>query len=424
MRKRYNKDDYIYEKEFSLDDFVPKSQEVLQEFICYLCKGVHIDPLFDACGHLFCSKCINYYMTRHDYCPITKKSYPVKMVAPIPLIKEFISRQIVKCMNRRDGCNWEGPLRLYNEHVYKQCSKLRVNCFNTDCKVKLLREDLAKHLGECPFRLTQCTNCNECFIFKELDKHYSSCPEIIIDCPQKCGKKFLRKKLKKHYETECENTELPCPYVKLGCLVRKQKKYLNEHVQASNIPHLLLASKYFGKIRKEILKEADGFVEKKMNEYNTKEVFDFIKKKITRVLGMGKHTTSLVFREGAINPSLFNSNIQKKTIFDEKNISKGIQVSGNIAKCLDYPPPSKHQFLFVDVDPSLMEGDVTFTWGVSLHMNSNWLGFGLCDKEQVLKNHMSFPLEEKNLTNHGLFIFTLDGYKWNANLKFHEKKKN
>ena len=62
MKRRYN-DDPHYRPKYSIEDFSHSIQSDLKDFICFLCKGVAIDPVIDNNGDLFCRECLSYYQT-------------------------------------------------------------------------------------------------------------------------------------------------------------------------------------------------------------------------------------------------------------------------------------------------------------------------------------------------------------------------
>ena len=66
MKRRYN-DDPHYRPKYSIEDFSHSIQSDLKDFICFLCKGVAIDPVIDNNGDLFCRECL---ASSHQHYPI------------------------------------------------------------------------------------------------------------------------------------------------------------------------------------------------------------------------------------------------------------------------------------------------------------------------------------------------------------------
>ena len=42
-----------YKKSLELDDFLPESRLVIDEYYCTLCKGIYMHPTVDDCGHVY-----------------------------------------------------------------------------------------------------------------------------------------------------------------------------------------------------------------------------------------------------------------------------------------------------------------------------------------------------------------------------------
>jgi hypothetical protein len=53
--------------------------------------------------------------------------------------------------------------------------------------------------------------------FENLEYHNKICPNIPVDCSNKCGLKIPLNKLKYHIAEECNNTIVECPFNLVGC---------------------------------------------------------------------------------------------------------------------------------------------------------------------------------------------------------------
>ena len=89
----------------------------------------------------------------------------------------------------------------------------------------IMRKDLDKHLEKhCPNRDLKCVNCGHKGLYAHMTKvHDSICEMKRIPCSNSgCTKTIQRRNAKRHLE-ECDYSEIPCKYQRLGCEVRMRK---------------------------------------------------------------------------------------------------------------------------------------------------------------------------------------------------------
>ena len=76
----------MYKRFLQVDDFLEDSKQFLEEYTCPLCKGILFDARVDQCGHVFCSRCIEQYLTENDKCPVSEKPSSILTIFPIHFI--------------------------------------------------------------------------------------------------------------------------------------------------------------------------------------------------------------------------------------------------------------------------------------------------------------------------------------------------
>ena len=409
MKRRYN-DDPHYRPKYSIEDFSHSIQSDLKDFICFLCKGVAIDPVIDNNGDLFCRECLSYYQTTHNFSPVTNKQYPVKFAIGIPTIKQFLLKQMTRCPNRREGCRWEGPLKDNRNHVENECLKIKIICPNEGCGEKIIKENLHRHKEKCIYRKIRCEYCKKEIIVKNRKVHKEICPEMIVECPNNCKEKLKRKNIKEHIEKVCENTNLKCPFNSLGCPIQIQRKNMKQHITESFNNHLLSMAFNFQNTKQECIQIAQKIVDEQKNNPN---LLNYLKECIAIKLNVSDFQFKKLFDN--ILPEQITNHYKHQNIFDLKYINKGITVQGCNAKCVSNNN-NRYLYLFTTIDVSPRQGEKCFKWEILLSCKESFFALGLCDKKKVLENNLTFEPNKFN-DNHGSFLFSMNGYTWNANNK-------
>ncbi|XP_074618711.1 TNF receptor-associated factor 4-like isoform X2 [Acropora palmata] len=147
----------------------------------------------------------------------------------------------IKCPSRSRGCQWTGELSAKDDHL-SSCLHEIVSCTNENCDVKLQRKELQDHVTtKCDWRILRCEFCSVSHPVLQMEAHLEVCPKVPVTCPQKCGMKILREKVAVHKEKECVLVEISCPYSRLGCQKRFQRKEKTSHLQSCMQVHLDLA---------------------------------------------------------------------------------------------------------------------------------------------------------------------------------------
>ena len=142
------------------------------------------------------------------------------------------------------------------------CGYVVVACPN-NCKQswrKIMQKDLQYHLkAGCQKRPYRCEHCGEKGTFIQItSEHYQHCPELPLDCPNKCGAvKIKRMKVDQHRK-QCPLEAVDCPF---GCSATGlQRKDEAEHMEKNVVNHQLLMLKSWDKKMAVIAKNIDSLL--------------------------------------------------------------------------------------------------------------------------------------------------------------------
>eukprot|EP01017_Pseudomicrothorax_dubius_P027145 TRINITY_DN3091_c0_g1_i4.p1 TRINITY_DN3091_c0_g1~~TRINITY_DN3091_c0_g1_i4.p1 ORF type:complete len:132 (+),score=5.73 TRINITY_DN3091_c0_g1_i4:32-427(+) len=81
--------------------------EVPTDLKCPIHMGVFIDPLVDACGHIFCKKCLANCFRRKLECPISRRPLRHDRFNPARTVMTQVNSLRVYCVHR-GSCDWRG----------------------------------------------------------------------------------------------------------------------------------------------------------------------------------------------------------------------------------------------------------------------------------------------------------------------------
>ena len=107
----------------------------------------------------------------------------------------------------------------------------------------IMRKDLDKHLeNDCPNRDQKCEYCGKKGTYAHITQvHDSICERKTVSCPNAdCTKTIQRRNTKRHLE-ECDYSEIPCKYQKIGCGVKIMRKNMRTHEDNEDKLHLHIA---------------------------------------------------------------------------------------------------------------------------------------------------------------------------------------
>ena len=142
--------------------------------MCIICHEIIQSPMLTSCGHLFCYKCLK--LTREKQrCPVCRTTY---LRAPFKdeLHERKIKNLLVTCSNRRNGCQWKGPLGEAHSHIREaSCGHLPVCCPNLCSQTHISFECVEPHLAVCPEQVVLCEyadlGCTEQLKRKDIPQH-------------------------------------------------------------------------------------------------------------------------------------------------------------------------------------------------------------------------------------------------------------
>ena len=185
----------------------------------------------------------------------------------------------MKCEHSDKSCEWDGTVDQLESHLSK-CEYVPIYC--PKCSGKLMRKDLKTHLAnDCSNRDYECAYCGEEGTFASITQiHFKSCPMKEIPCPNvECKEVLKRKRMKWHVEN-CDLTEVPCKYRRVGCDVKLKRSAMPEHEENNDRIHLRMAlEKACLEEEKEITLSSERSITFKLTDYEQKrernEVFTF-----------------------------------------------------------------------------------------------------------------------------------------------------
>ena len=101
-----------------------------------------------------------------------------------------------------------------------------------------------EHEKECDARPIECSMCSETVKFRDAKDHLvTSCPKVVIPCPNSCNEHLTRGLLANHLKDDCPNQEIPCVFARFGCPNVSARKLLAQHeLDAIKDHHALLTN--------------------------------------------------------------------------------------------------------------------------------------------------------------------------------------
>ena len=257
------------------------------------------------CGKEFCRECIERIKQDNKPCPMCNKS-------EFTFLRHYgseryLNAQEVFCSRKKDGCEWKGKLKDYEQHLNESpapdnqldgCQFVEVECKH-ECGGWFQRRYIATHQDqECPERPYSCEHCDS--TFKDVtDIHYAECPKYPVTCPNECRyDPFERQEIEDHLEDDCPLTKVSCPLHYAGCEVELPRKDMPEHMK-DTVTHLALLANVTLSLTKENqeLKEKQRATEEKQRateEKQKKEVA--VLKEETQQLGLSLRGFPIDFR--------------------------------------------------------------------------------------------------------------------------------
>ena len=214
--------------------FLLKDPGLLEELKCPICLELVNDAKQTSCGHVFCAGCIKLL----NQCPVCRVE--CQIFADNRIMRQIRNLQ-VKCLNSKQGCEWQGDLGECDNHMTSKCSFAVIPC-PLECGVRGQRLKMKDHGDkECKLRPFPCPHCGREGVFDLITtSHYTICTSFPLPCPAGCRKTVKRGDMKHHLAT-CEEELVACEYSQIGCDSVLKRTNLNKHLQDEKDGHLAKA---------------------------------------------------------------------------------------------------------------------------------------------------------------------------------------
>ena len=423
----------LYNQFLQYELFTKESQKKIRNFVCPLCKGICNFPVvYSNNDKTYCNECIlKYYSIHHRY-PLSNSGTDESKPIPVRLVEDIIDKQLIFCKNKQIGCEFLGDVKSYREHILKECLKEKINCTLEGCKCIIYREFIKEHLETCEYRTIKCIYCKNEMKFNTINEHNSVCPKIEVECPLQCGLKILREDIENHINSICPKQKASCPFSKYGCgFTDKTRELVSKHLDQER-GHALVVIEYLNLMKSELGKKQEDLekrieaIEKGLSESNSnlaskvhteelvaiKSVNVEIKKEKGFFLGKKRNSEEdfleydkIKFDNEDIPMSKDNVNIVDNSFIKESDFI----IQGGQIKCISNN--IQHKFVFLNL---ALHTNKKTSWSIKIISKIQWLAIGVCDKEQVIKNKLTFePLDTEH--NHGCFLISSMGSVWNCN---------
>ena len=161
------------------------------------------------------------------------------------------------------------------ENQLTGCQFVEVGCVH-GCGERFQRRHIASHQkGVCPKRPYYCEYCHEYeSTFKDVtEDHYLDCEMYPVTCPNKCqGDFFKRQDMEKHVN-ECPLTEIHCPLHYAGCKERLPRKDMPDHM-SDTVTHMTLLATVTQSMQQNIedLKKENQELRQEVKELRTQKL--------------------------------------------------------------------------------------------------------------------------------------------------------
>ncbi|CAI8012060.1 TNF receptor-associated factor 5 [Geodia barretti] len=124
---------------------------------------------------------------------------------------------------------------------------------------KILRKNMKGHKLDCEHRPYRCRYCYmKRGTYKSItgkgesplqgECHYDVCGQYLLECPNKCGKKSIKRKNIPLHRERCPLEKLNCPFKYAGCSLPVLRKNMDRHCNKGVQNHLLLVAEAHQKL--------------------------------------------------------------------------------------------------------------------------------------------------------------------------------
>jgi len=236
---------------YDTDLFVNES--VAEKYFCVLCQAISKDPLETSCGHIFCKTCYKEYeQTSKPPVPCPTCRAPIEMTFVSQRLSREINNLKVKCGNEDSQCDWKGSLSDVKKHVINDCPYTFMVCkYCNDTGNPYRRMNKKKHYKICGKFPIVCQLCQMVIPRENYDNHINiECENILISCPNKCGRQIKKGELELHVSKSCVNRDVKCLYYHYGCNKTLKNADVKQHLKDDIINHLELKISYLERLTK------------------------------------------------------------------------------------------------------------------------------------------------------------------------------
>ena len=226
------------------------AEDVPDDYKCQHCHKVLRNPhLIQCCGGRCCESCLQELLRTKGKrkCPFcgdtTRQEFQHILDKPRT---QKINEMMICCTNYTVGCETVFPLQALKRHLDQKndegCGYIKVSC-TIKCGRRFYRKDLQNHLeNECRLREYTCQHdgcdCKDTYE-RVTGEHKRKCPHHPFDCPNRCGRRQIKRKdIPAHQET-CPKQPVDCPYRPAGCNMPLVREDVQRHLERSRDTHSL-----------------------------------------------------------------------------------------------------------------------------------------------------------------------------------------
>ena len=208
-------------------------EEPPEDCLCILCELlVRNARQTECCGRVLCEDCLEQYKKTvlTFKCPNCRSPLNGKHFKDIRTDRA-VQLTMVYCVNRAEGCVWQGKLGDLHSHLNKDCNHAETKC--PSCGDTMKRKRLENHQKkQCIKRYHHCPHCKVGGSFDHITTdHIQDCSQVPLPCPvQHCLQKIKRCNMNSHLEV-CPKLMIPCPNQANGCIAMFKRQDLEAHLQ-------------------------------------------------------------------------------------------------------------------------------------------------------------------------------------------------
>ena len=218
-------------------------------------------------------------MKNHTPCPLCNEE--TFTVLHNKGLQRSLNELSVYCTNSKAGCEWQGPLGKYEEHINEDpelefqligCPYVEVECKH-GCGGRMRRGLIAEHQNEqCPQRPFCCAYCREYDSIHAdvVYRHWPVCKKYPMTCPNHCTVYAIeRENMEEHLEYDCPRQRVNCEFNFTGCEVKLPREDLSDHLESNQVQHMSMLAAMNQRLIDE-LAEKDEQIAKLSEDVNAK----------------------------------------------------------------------------------------------------------------------------------------------------------